>query len=205
MRTDEVRALVEEAQQGNADALNLLFERYYEKMVSVARRRLGSKLRAKEEADDLAQTTFREATRDFNQYEYRGEGSFLRWLQQILHNKIRDKAEYYAASKRDVNRERSVEGDQDGNEHGARRFDPPSGDLSVTRQVQREEEYRILHEALRDLSDDHRTAIALVFFRGLTLREAGKRMGGRTEDAVRMLLRRAENHLRELTRSRLAK
>ena len=59
-------------------------------------------------------------------------------------------------------------------------------------------------EALKDLSDDHRTAIALVFFRGLTLRQAGERMGGRTEDAVRMLLRRAENRLREITRTRLS-
>ena len=200
---EEVRQLVEQAQAGDAEALNDLFTRYYGKMVELARRRLGPKLRSKEEADDLAQTTFREATRDFGAYEYRGESSLLRWLMQILRNKICDKAVYYSATKRDVTRERSVDGDTSDRE-GFSGFEPPSDDLSVTRQVQREEEFAILREALKDLSDDHRTAIALVFFRGLSLREAGERMGGRSEDAVRMLLRRAEGRMRELTKSRFS-
>jgi RNA polymerase sigma-70 factor (ECF subfamily) len=205
-RTREVQELVERAQSGDAEALNTLFQRYHGHMVDLARRRLGPRLRIKEEADDLAQTTFREATRDFGQYRYRGEGSLLRWLVQILQNKIRDKAEYYSASKRDVSRERPVEdlrpGDVPG---GASRLEAPSEDLSVTRQVQRNEEFSILHETLKKLSPDHRKAITLVFFRGLTLRQAGERMGGRSEDAVRMLLRRAEGRLRELTRSKLSR
>jgi len=204
MQNDEVKELVVLAQSGDVEALNELFTRYNDVMVEMARRRLGPRLRLKEDADDLAQTTFREATRDFAQYEYRGEGSLLRWLVQILRNKIRDKAEYYAAGKRDIGRERSttereVEADE------KHRFDPPSGDLSITRQVQRKEEFAILREALSNLSPDHRKAITLVFFRGLTLRQAGQRMGGRTEDAVRMLLRRAEKRLLELTKNRLTR
>ncbi len=204
MQNATVRALVEQAQTGDVEALNELFARYHGMMVDLARRRLGPKLRLKEEADDLAQTTFREATRDFGQYEYRGEGSLLRWLVQILQNKIRDRAEYYSASRRDVTRERSVDerADDAGDVHP---FEPPSGDLSVTRHVQREEEFAILREALSELSADHRRAIALVFFQGLSLRQAGEQMGGRTEDAVRMLLRRAEDRLREITRIRLSR
>jgi len=203
--TDEVRELVERAQAGDEEALNELFTRYHGKLVELARRRLGAKLRLKEEADDLAQTTFREATRDFTRYEYRGKGSLLRWLMQILSNKVRDKAEYYAANKRDMSRERPVEDQPQGSEGPARGFDMGSEELSVTRMVERDEEFEILREALNDLSPDHRRAITLVFFRGMGLREAGEQMGGRTEDAVRMLLRRAENRLRELTAARLAK
>ena len=199
----EVAELVERAQSGDVASLNDLFSRYHARMVDVARRRLGPKLRLKEEADDLAQTTFREATRDFNAYEYRGESSLLRWLMQILHNKIRDRAEYYSASKRDMTRERSTHERPEGPSDDTRRYEPPSDDLSVTRQVQRDEELAILNEALEDLSPDHRTAIALVFFRGMTLREAGEHMDGRSEDAVRMLLRRAEGRLREITKTRL--
>ena len=195
--------LVERAKGGDVEALNQLFERYHGILIEVARRRLGPRLRMKEEADDLAQTTFREATRDFRRYEWRGEGSLLRWLVQILQNKIRDKAEYYSAGKRDISRERSVEDQRPGNE--GMRWEPPVDDLSVTRQVAREEEFEILREALGDLSEDHRKAITLVFFQGLTLRQAGEQMGGRTEDAVRMLLRRAEARLRELTRQRLGR
>jgi RNA polymerase sigma-70 factor (ECF subfamily) len=194
---------VASAQGGDVEALNELFTRYYGYMVEMARRRLGRRLRVKEEADDLAQTTFREAVRDFGQYKYRGEGSLLRWLVQILQNKIRDKAEYYAAGKRDVSRERSVEDGRSASGEPVR-YEPSSDDLSVTRQVQREEEFAVLREALEELSPDHRRAITLVFFQGLTLREAGSRMD-RSEDAVRMLLRRAEARLRELTKTRLAR
>lgn len=201
-RDAEASALVELAKTGDVGALNLLFERYHGLLTEMARRRLGPRLRLKEEADDLAQTTFREATRDFGRYEWRGEGSLLRWLVQILQNKIRDKAEYYNAGKRDITRERSVEDQRAGE---GLRWEPPVDDLSVTRQVAREEEFAILREALVDLSEDHRKAITLVFFQGMTLRQAGERMGGRSEDAVRMLLRRAESRLREITKQRLGR
>ncbi len=203
IKGDEVADLVDQAQHGELEALNDLFTRYHATMVDMARRRLGPRLKSKEDADDLAQTTFREATRDFQQYRYRGEGSLLRWLLQILQNKIRDKAEYYSASKRDVSRERSTEDNAAAFE--GQSYDPSSEDLSVTRKVQREEEFGILRDALTDLSPDHRTAITLVFFQGLTLRQAGQKMDDRSEDAVRMLLRRAEGRLRELTKSRLTK
>ena len=202
--SDETLALIESARNGDAAALNELFARHHGLMVAFARRKIGPRLRQKEDADDLAQTTFREATRDFSQYEYRGESSLLAWLVQILQNKIRDKAEYYSATKRDVSRERTVE-DQLSDAEDVHRYDPPSAELSVTQSVAREEEFRILRETLEELSSDHRKAITLVFFQGLSLREAGQQMGGRTEDAVRMLLRRAEGRLHGLIRTRFAR
>jgi RNA polymerase sigma-70 factor (ECF subfamily) len=195
---DEIRTLVERAKAGDTGALNDLFARYHQTMVEVARRKIGPKLRLKEDPDDLAQTTFREATRDFARYEYQGQGSLLRWLVQILQNKIRDKAEFYAAGKRDLTREHSSD-----DEAGASAFDLTSRDLSVTQVVQRGEDYELLREALEDLSPEHRRAITLVFFQGLSLRDAGERMGGKTEDAVRMMLRRAEGKLGEKLRANL--
>lgn len=202
--SDETPALIERAKAGDSEALNELFARHHGLMVELARRKIGPRLRQKEDADDLAQTTFREATRDFRQYQYRGQGSFLRWLVQILANKIRDKAEYYGATKRDSGRERSGE-ERMGDSDDLHRYDPPSHDLTVTQTLAREEEFKILRSALDELSPDHRKAITLVFFQGLSLREAGQLMDGRSEDAVRMLLRRAEGHLQELTRTRLTK
>lgn len=199
--TDEVKALVDAAHDGDAQALNELFERYHHVMVEYARRRLGTRLKWKEDPDDLAQTTFREAARDFKGYVYQGEGSFLRWLSRILQNKIRDKAEFYAAGKRDMSRELSLEGGGKDDDRPA--FLAPAEDLSVTRSVQREEEFAILRAAIDELKPDHRQAITKVVFQGMTLRQAGEEMGGRTEDAVRMMLRRAEKRLAELTRAKL--
>lgn len=198
----ENAALIERARTGDAEALNALFSQYQTLMVELARRKIGPRLRTKEDPDDLAQTTFREATRDIARYEYRGEGSFLRWLVRILQNKIKDKAEYYGASKRDVGRERSGEV-QMGDSGDLMRFDPPSKDLAVPQALEREEEFKILRDALQELTPEHRKAITLVFFEGRSLREAGEIMN-RSEDAVRMLLRRAEARLEELTRTRLS-
>ncbi|HIG85799.1 MAG TPA: sigma-70 family RNA polymerase sigma factor [Planctomycetes bacterium] len=191
--TSEVEELVNQAQAGDTKALNDLFTRYHETMIQVARRQLGARLLAKEEPDDLAQTTFREATRDFARYQYQGEGSLLRWLIQILQNKIRDRAEFYSAGKRDTTLERPIDaGSNDPDRPGQ---DFPTEDLSVTRVVARDESFVLLHQALEELSAEHRQAITLVFFQGLTLRAAGEKMGGKSEDAVRMMLRRAESKL----------
>src|SRR5260221_985385 len=124
--SDETGSLVSRAKAGEAEALNELFARYHRLMVEIARRKLGSRLRLKEEPDDLAQTTFREATRDFRNYRDRGEGSLVRWLAQILQNKIRDRAEFYGATKRDLSRERAMEA-------------APSGDLEAMPTIRSEE------------------------------------------------------------------
>ncbi|HPF14281.1 MAG TPA: RNA polymerase sigma factor, partial [Planctomycetota bacterium] len=144
-----------------------------------------------------------EATRDFARYRYRGDRSLLAWLIQILKNKIRDKAEFYSAGKRDQGRERSLEPGESNLEEGSFQFASP--DLSVTQVVSRDESVGLLHKALEDLSEEHRQAITLVFFEGLSLRDAGERMGGRSEDAVRMMLRRAEDKLGERLRSTLGR
>jgi RNA polymerase sigma-70 factor, ECF subfamily len=196
--TDETGSLVARAKAGDLEALNDLFARYHRLMIEIARRKLGTRLRLKEEPDDLAQTTFREATRDFGNYRYRGEGSLVRWLVQILQNKIRDRAEFYGATKRDLARERAMEVAPTGDVEAMPTLEPESKDLSVTMQVQRDENYEHLRKALAELTPEHRQAIALVFFQGLQLREAGEAMGGKSEDAVRMMLKRAEGKLGEI-------
>ena len=204
-KNDETGKLVARAKSGDVQALNELFARYHQMMVELARRKIGARLRLKEEPDDLAQTTFREATRDFANYEYRGPDSLVRWLMQILQNKIRDKAEFYAANKRDQTRERTLSGSTPAGVDPLPGMDPPSTDLSVTVQVQREEAFGHLRRALGELSKEHREAITLVFFEGLSLREAGEKMEGRSEDAVRMMMRRAESKLGEMLKGSLGK
>lgn len=202
---DQTAALVARAKAGDTEALNQLFQRYHQLLLAAARRNIGPKLRLKEEPDDLAQTTFREATRDIANYEYRGESSLIRWLMQILQNKIRDKAEFYSAGKRDQGRERALESAPNSAGDDKPAYDPPAKDLSVTMQVQRVENYEHLRKALEELSPEHREAITLVVFQGLSLREAGEKLGGRSEDAVRMLLRRAEARLHDILKGSIGK
>ncbi|MBK7642321.1 MAG: sigma-70 family RNA polymerase sigma factor [Planctomycetes bacterium] len=204
-KDEDIQALVVRAKAGDTDALNELFARHQPLLLDVARRRIGARLKMKEEPDDLAQTTFREATRDFRNYEYRGPDSLVRWLMQILQNKIRDKAEFYSANKRDQTRERTLSGPAQPGGEPTPGMDLASPDLSVTMQVSREEAFGHLRQALGELSKEHREAITLVFFEGLSLREAGEKMEGRSEDAVRMMLRRAESKLGELLKGSLGR
>lgn len=203
-KDDATALLVARAKSGDAVALNELFARYHVMVLEMARRRIGPKLRMKEDPDDLAQTTFREATRDLANYEYRGEGSLVRWLIQILQNKIRDKAEFYGAHKRDSGRERHLAGAGDDPDED-RGFEPASKDMTVTQQVSRDESWAQLRGALEHLSPEHRAAITAVFFEGRSLREAGELLGGKSEDAVRMMLRRAEARLHDILRGTLGK
>ncbi|MEY2746749.1 MAG: polymerase sigma factor CarQ [Planctomycetota bacterium] len=201
---DATAKLVARAKAGDTQALNDLFARYHALVLETARRRIGPRLRLKEDPDDLAQTTFREATRDLANYQYRGEGSLVRWLIQILQNKIRDKAEFYGARKRDAGRERHLVGAGDDPEE-ARGVEPAATDMTVTQHVSQQESWSQLRGALEHLSPEHRAAITAVFFEGKSLREAGALLGGKSEDAVRMMLRRAEARLHDILRGTLGK
>lgn len=198
---DETAELVRLAQAGERLALDELFDRYRGPLLDLARRRVGARLRLREDPEDLAQTAFREAARDLPRYEYRGERSLLHWLSQILENKIRDRSDYHVAAKRDVRRVTSLTRPRDD------RGDELPLDLSTdeptsVQRAVREEELSILRTHVRGLSPLPRRAVRLVYFEGLSLREAGQRLGGRSEDAVRMLVRRAALRLRaELERA----
>lgn len=200
---EETVVLVRRAKGGDAAALNELFARYLATIERRAAHELGPRLRAKEEPEDLAQTTFRTATRDFKGYEYRGKGSLLRWLIRILQNKVRDKADFHSAGKRDTARETELDAPSDASADSGRSFEPADEGTSVSLRVAREEELEVLRAALEELSPDHKQAITLVFFEQMTYRQADEVMGGRDENALRMLLRRAEDKLHEILARRL--
>jgi len=60
--------LVLRAQQGDTDALNRLFERYYGRVQRIVRLRLGSRLREKVESGDILQETFIAAVRSLEDF-----------------------------------------------------------------------------------------------------------------------------------------
>ena len=200
LETADTEELVRLAQTGQDPALDTLFGRYRSNLVDLARRGMGRRLSLREDPEDLAQTTFREAARDFPGYEYRGKHSFMGWLNRILQNKLRDRAEYHSAAKRDASRETPLiwGNSNDGNDPQV--FDPASSGLTGLTGLEAAEfaeEIELLHKHLELLTPLHREAIRLVYYEGLSLREAGKKLGERSEGATRMLIRRAAANLRE--------
>jgi RNA polymerase sigma-70 factor (ECF subfamily) len=116
------------------------------------------------------------------------------WLRAILASELADVARHYDRDKRDVGRERPVEGEPD-------RSGPGPGEWlaadhsSPSRRAVRNEDVLRLADALAGLPDGMREVVVLKHCQGWTLRRIADRTG-RSVPAVASLLRRGLEQLR---------
>jgi RNA polymerase sigma-70 factor (ECF subfamily) len=170
--------------------MNALFERYQSLVLRAASKAVGPTLRGREEPEDLAQTAFREAIHDLGTFVGTSGDSFRAWLRRIVENKARERARYWRAAKRDAG---PGGRDEPGRTTTAARV--PAGDRSVTGSVASKEERRLVRRAVESLPDRWRRVVEYAHYDGLSHAEIARRMGLPSEDAARMLLRRAESAL----------
>jgi RNA polymerase sigma-70 factor (ECF subfamily) len=180
--TDE--ELIRRVRAGDSAASALLFDRYLPSLRAKARQRLPAALRAKVGESDVIQDACVAAFASLADFRDRGEGSFGRWLREILDHKIADEVRrHVGAEMRDARREERLPTSAD--------VAPPAGGFaSLASQVVAAEDDARLREAIEELPSDSRAAIRWVHEEGLSLAEAGARMG-RSADAVRKLYGRA--------------
>ena len=93
---ETTQILIQQVQQGNQKALEELCNRYYTRVLAAVRIRLGRKLRSKVESWDIVQDVMVDALRTIGSFEFRTEGAFLKYLNQVVRNRIRDEADYRA-------------------------------------------------------------------------------------------------------------
>jgi len=82
--------LIERAQQGDADALNRLLERYLPRLRRWATGRLPGYARELGDTNDLVQDAIVGTFRNLRHFESRGEGALQAYLRQSVLNRIRD-------------------------------------------------------------------------------------------------------------------
>lgn len=174
------RTLVSKAQAGDRDAFDALVVRYEEPLREFTRLRMGRRVQGKLEPDDVLQETFLRAFESIACFQWRDESGFLRWLQSIAENRIRD----------------AVKGPR-GSEFLLLHEAAPGGSPSPSTQARRHERFDRLEKSLAHLSPDHRQVILLSRIEGLKIKEVARRMH-RSESAIKNLLLRA---LRELKSS----
>jgi RNA polymerase sigma-70 factor (ECF subfamily) len=181
--TDE--DLVRRVRAGDETAARELFDRHLPALRAKAKARLPQSLRGKVAESDVVQDAWLAAFLDVGKFEDRGEGSFGKWLRGILENKIgHEIGRHLAAGKRDVRREQRMRtGSADG-------FGATPGQPSPSEEAVSAEEEEALRAAVASLPDDYATVVRLVHVEGLTLVDAGARMG-RSADATRKLYGRA--------------
>ena len=174
--------LVRRMRAGDEAAARLLFERHLPSLRAKARARLPAALRGKVGESDVIQEAWLAAYLSLPGFEDRGEGSFEKWLQKILRHKLLDEIRRHAGvGKRDARREQRLATDAPVADTG--QPSPSAEVVSIERSA-------ALRAAIDDLPSDQATVLRWIHQEGLTLVEAGERMG-RSADAVRKLYGRA--------------
>ena len=172
---------------GNHDALAVIVDRYQRLVFSVALRIV----KDEGEAEDVVQIVFTDIFKRAEQFDV-SRGTLKMWLLQ------------YAYS-RSINRRHHLEQRHFYSQVDVEDLDPLGSSAGRNRSVglSTAEVGRLLEQAIHSLKPNQQTAIALVYFEGLTLEEAAQRTG-ETLAAIRHHYYRGLMKLREFISSNKA-
>lgn len=186
---DNTRNLVSRALEQDREAIDLLFQRYRDRLRTALRKLIGPKYRLlMADSEDATHDAILSALRRLHQFEYRGEGSFLAWLLKGAEYEI-------------VRRIRALETKKRTALGGVMSIDDAAEDFvpakdATPSQVHDENELaERIRVALQQLPDREREIIVLKRYLDLDTDEICAEMGLPTEGAVRALLSRAQARL----------
>jgi len=186
---DNTRNLVNRALEQDRDAIDLLFQRYRDRLRTALRKLIGPKYRVlMADSEDATHDAILSALRRLHQFEYRGEGSFLAWLLKGAEYEI-------------IRRIRAIETKKRTAAGGMVALDDGGAELvpaqeATPSQVHDETELaERIRAALQQLPDRDREIIVLRRYLELDTDEICAEMGLPTEGAVRALLSRAQARL----------
>ena len=186
----KTRELVILAKDGDRTALNQLYKVYAERVRWIVRFRMSKELRSKLESMDLVQDTLLHALGGLDDFTYKNEGDFIRWLSKIAENELLGSVKRLHADKRDIRKEirfgthRPITGSEFVGAPGPVEATTPSAIMS------KKEDLYNLEKAMDQLRPKYREVIVLAKIDGLSYKEIGEKLG-KSEDAVGMLLSRA--------------
>jgi RNA polymerase sigma-70 factor (ECF subfamily) len=183
---ESTATLLERVKSGAPQARDRLVRRYLPALQRWARGRLPSTARDLADTDDLVQVTLIRALDRVQDFEHRGEGSFLAYLRRTLQNQIRDQLRRSGRrpASEDVKESMSVMG--------------PSP-LEEAIGYQTLEAYEA---ALEQLSPAHQEAVMLRVEMGFTYPEIAQAIGAPSANAARMTVVRALARLAEAMNAR---
>ena len=167
--------IVVRAQSGDAAALDELFRRHYPVLKRLAHRRLPDRARRDQDTDDVVQITLLRAVRGLKEFEPRWENAWLAYLRQILFNYLRD------------------EGRRSGRLPEIDELDEalPGTTATPLDHVVDNETVTAYQRALDRLSASQRSAVVMRIEHGLTYARIAERLGLASNDAARMMVKRA--------------
>lgn len=174
METTE--ALVARAANGDANAVDALLARNLPALLGFVRLRLGARLAAHEHASDIVQSTCREFLESIEDFEFRGEPEFRKWLFTAALRKILARARRRDAAAADADFGAVLEG--------------YSSLCTPSRVAMAREEVARIESAFAALPEDWKEVVISARIFGFEHREIADRLG-KSEGAVRVMLHRA--------------
>lgn len=181
-------ALARRAQRDRGPAFEALLTRAQAHLEATLPRRLAGRLRAKVGASDVRQDALISIVAHLDDFENQGPGSFARWVRTIAQNLERSAARRHGAARRDATREVAIES-RDGSQGPAGHDPTPSTRLAAR------ELFAGMLAKIQAESAEQAHAFRLVRLEERSFVEAGALLG-KSPDAVRKLVERAERVLR---------
>ena len=186
---DNTRNLVSRALDQDRDAIDLLFQRYRDRLRNALRKLIGPKYRLlMADSEDATHDAILSALKRLHQFEYRGEGSFLAWLLKGAEYEIVRRIRALETKKR------TAIGGLVGIDENVEQM-LPAKDATPSQNHDESELAERVRVALQQLPDREREIIVLRRYLELDTPEICAEMGLPTEGAVRALLSRAQARL----------
>ena len=185
-KTQELVAL---AQEGDQSALNRLYRVYAERVRWMVRFRMSKELRSKLESMDIVQDTLIHALRGLDDFTYKNEGDFVRWLSKIAENELRGSLRKLHADKRDIRKEIPLQEDASKSGDDRARVLDPARYTTPSVILSKKEELDRLEKAIDKLKPEYKEVIIWAKIDGLSYNEIGNRLGKSADAAGHLLLR----------------
>lgn len=192
----ETLSLIADAKKGDKAALESVCARYIGRVHKIVACRMGRELRGKAESMDIVQSVMIKAVRDIDAFNTASESKFINWLAKIVENTIRDKIDYFTAEKRSTAAEVQLVHETQGGGAGVTDITDKTSP-TITEEVEGRQKLAILCDALDRVKENHREAIILRDYAGMTFKEMGGVLGC-SEDAARMLYVRSMDEITDI-------
>ena len=170
------------------------FDKYRGYLRFLARQHLRSRYYGKLDQSDIVQQSLLSAFAARDQFVGQTEAERLAWLRQILVHEVAGATRRLLTQKRDINRERSIEADLNASSMRLRSF-LVSPDSSPSQAMVREENLRMLAEAIERLPDDQREVVELRYWSEMSVKQLSETLG-KSPAAIAGLLHRGIKKLR---------
>jgi RNA polymerase sigma-70 factor (ECF subfamily) len=192
------KTLLEQARQGDREALGRLLESQRATLHRLAERQLLGRIAVRVDASDIIQQTFLEAHRSFRQFAGADARELAAWLQRILDHKVAGAIrDHTLLQKRNLRRDQSMDDSHGGLASLKQQLD--AGLSSPSQKAIRGEEAQQLAQALAVLPDDQREAVRLRHLKGWALADIARHLG-RSPAATAGLIKRGMQVLRRRLR-----